>query len=159
MACDGAGCPCKSGAAHDQSELGSVGAAVRVLTLGTFDGLHAGHTRFLRNCADLGRLTVGVNSDQFVQQFKRKPTFNQTQRLDAVAAVRGVGKVRLNDGPGKDLIEDEQPDVLAVGPDWLGRDYLAQIGMTEQELFGLGVILAFLPPPRQPGLASSRLHD
>jgi cytidyltransferase-like protein len=130
----------------------------RVLTLGTFDILHAGHVRFLEVCASFGPLTVGVNSDGFVATFKPAPASVQQHRLEVIDALACVEGIRLNDGPGADLIRELQPDLLAVGPDWYGRDYPAQIGMSLNELLGQGTTLAFTGPPREPGLASSALR-
>ena len=45
-----------------------------VYTGGTFDLLHAGHVKFLRRCAEFGRVVVALNTDEFVEQYKgRKP--------------------------------------------------------------------------------------
>lgn len=110
-----------------------------VLTIGTFDIPHAGHARFLRECARFGRLMVGVNSDDFVLTYKGAlPVFSEVERMNLI---RGMGyDVFLNDGPGADLIRRLQPDVLAVGSDWINRDYLRQIGVTS-----LDCALVFLP--------------
>lgn len=116
--------------------------------------MHAGHIRFLENCAQLGSLTVGVNTDRFVRTYKPSPRYTHPQRAETLAALSCVTRVVFNDGPGKDLIEELRPDVLAVGPDWLTRDYLAQIGTTANQLLNI-CVLAFVGPPRQEGLASS----
>lgn len=129
---------------------------MRILTIGTFDLLHDGHRGMFHRAARIGELTVGVNTDRFVTGYKGAPAQTETERLHAVAEL-GYAAV-LNDGPGRDLIHAKRPDVLAIGPDWLTRDYLGQIGMTDDELFGLDVVLAFVPPPRQPGLSSSEIR-
>lgn len=110
----------------------------------------------LKRATWLGKLTVGVNTDRFVASYKAEPEQGQDQR---VAALQSLGYVTvLNDGPGTDLIFDLRPRTLAIGPDWFDRDYLGQIGMTADELFGLDVVLAFVPPPRVPGLSSTALR-
>ena len=131
---------------------------MRVLTLGTFDLLHAGHVRFLQTAASFGRLTVGVNTDRFVATFKPAPANKLQYRVEVIAALRCVEEALANDGPGAELIREVRPDVLAVGPDWLGRDYMGQIGMAIDELLGQGTTLAFMPPPRERGLSSSELR-
>jgi len=116
-----------------------------VLTIGTFDILHAGHAYLLRSCERLGdRVEVGVNSDRFVQAYKgRTPLFDQDERL---AMIRALGyPAHLNDGPGWELIERIAPDVLAIGDDWLGRDYLGQIGTTADAFRAARMVLAYIP--------------
>jgi cytidyltransferase-like protein len=100
----------------------------RVLTLGTFDIPHAGHAAFLRRCAEYGDLLVGVNSDHFVREYRgEEPVYDERERL---RLIRGMGYAAVtNDGPGAALIEEQQPDLLVIGSDWLRRDYLAQIGV------------------------------
>ena len=103
---------------------------MRVLTIGTFDIPHAGHAAFLRKCAQFGQLTVGVNSDDFVRDYKGEvPLYSQAERM---TLIEGMGyDVALNDGPGIDLIDIVEPDLLAIGSDWLTKDYLAQIDCDE----------------------------
>jgi cytidyltransferase-like protein len=119
-------------------------APCRVLTIGTFDILHHGHIAFLMQAARLGtELYVGVNTDRFVRQFKPPPVMGEAER---VHALRQLGyQVHLNDGPGRDLIETLGPDVLAIGSDWARRDYLAQIGVTQDWLDERKIILAYVP--------------
>lgn len=115
-----------------------------VLTIGTFDVLHFGHVAFLRQCARLGTdLVVGVNTDRFVTEFKPPAVMDQAER---VHALRQLGyAARLNDGPGRDLIADVRPDVLAIGSDWARKDYLAQVGVDQDWLDERKVILAYVP--------------
>jgi len=44
-----------------------------VYTGGTFDLFHANHVRFLRRCAELGSVTVSLNTDEFIQAYKGRP--------------------------------------------------------------------------------------
>lgn len=105
----------------------------RVLTLGTFDVPHAGHAAFLRRCAEYGDVLVGVNSDRFVAEYKGDPpVYSEAERL---ALIRAMGYAAVvNDGPGIALIEEQEPDLLAIGSDWLTRNYLGQIGMERPTL-------------------------
>ena len=118
--------------------------STRVLTIGTFDLLHHGHIAFLHQCARLGtELHVGVNTDRFTSQFKPPPVMTEDERAHAL---RQLGyRVMLNDGPGRDLIEDRGPDVLAVGSDWARKDYLAQVGVDQDWLDQRRIILAYVP--------------
>lgn len=117
----------------------------KVLTIGTFDVPHIGHAYLLRACERLGdTVEVGVNSDRFVRHYKgRTPLFDQDERR---MMIQSAGyPAHLNDGPGWDLITRVDPDVLAVGDDWLGRDYLTQIGTTVEQFREAGILLAFVP--------------
>jgi cytidyltransferase-like protein len=128
-----------------------------LLTIGTFDVPHMGHATFLRKCeryADL--VMVGVNTDSFVVQYKGKaPAFDQGERM---AVIRHLGyAVKLNDGPGRDLIHSVRPHVIAIGSDWLRRDYLAQIHMTADELERMECSLLYLP--YTPGISTSSIKE
>lgn len=114
-----------------------------VLTIGTFDLLHYGHIDFLKRCERMGRLIVGVNSDRFVQAFKPKAVMDQDERMYAMQ--QRWYEVKLNDGPGKELIETVDPDILAVGSDWARKDYLKQIGVDQDWLDEHNITLAYVP--------------
>lgn len=129
---------------------------MRVLTIGTFDLLHTGHRHLIARAAGSGELTVGVNSDRFVTEYKGEPIQSQDARMRRIAALEHVADVRLNDGPGRDLIEDVKPDLLVVGSDWADRDYLAQIGCTRELLEDLGCDLLFVA--RLPGFSTTALR-
>lgn len=129
---------------------------MRVLTIGTFDLLHCGHIRLFRRAAQFGELHVGVNSDRFVESYKgptREPFADRWRRVEKVGCVHGIHE---NDGPGIDLIRALMPDLLAVGSDWLDRDYLRQIGTSAEELVALDVSVLFLP--RTPGISTTQLR-
>lgn len=127
-----------------------------VLTIGTFDPVHADHVFLFRRCAALGDLTVGVNSDEFVRFYRGSPPmFSQDERM---AQVRATGyDATLNDGSGRDLIVSMQPDVLAIGSDWLRRDYFAQLAVDPDFLDDLEVGLLYLP--RGTTISASELKD
>ena len=128
----------------DFRERRLVPPSTRVLTIGTFDILHHGHIAFLHQCGRLGtELHVGVNTDRFVRQFKPPAVMGEDERAHAL---RQLGyHVLLNDGPGRDLIADRGPDVLAIGSDWARKDYLAQVGVTQDWLDERRIILAYVP--------------
>lgn len=128
---------------------------MKALTIGTFAVPHLGHAAFLRRCEDFGSLTVGVNSDRFVGEYRGiAPAFDQDERMTLIGAL-GY-RTLLNDGPGRALIFDERPEVLLVGTDWATRDYPAQIGVTQTELDELGVTVAYVPM-RPIGISSSEI--
>lgn len=115
-----------------------------VLTIGTFDLCHFGQVDFLRAAARLGTdMTVGVNTDAFTATYKRRPVMTQDERI---YAVRQLGYPALfNASAGRELISEVAPDVLAVGSDWARKDYLGQIGVTQDWLDERGITLAYVP--------------
>lgn len=119
-------------------------AVKTVLTIGTFDIPHMGHAAFLNAASELGdQLIVGVNSDRFVQQYKGSaPVFTFSERSKLLH--RAGYRVAANDGAGHELIRMVAPDILAIGSDWMERDYLNQIGVTQSEWDGLGIALVFV---------------
>ena len=120
------------------------GTSPVVLTIGTFDVLHFGQIAFLRKCSLLGsHLVVGVNSDRFTGSYKRRPVMSQDERMYALAAL-GFD-VTLNDGPGRDLIFEKKPGILAIGSDWARKDYYKQIDVTQDELDVAEICLAYVP--------------
>lgn len=131
---------------------------MRVLTLGTFDLFHVGHLNLLNRAHSFGgELVVGVNSDRFVEAYKRRPTVvKESDRLKIVQAVKGVDRALLNDGPGRDLIEQVNPSVVVVGSDWHRRDYLEQLDLTQQWVDAHGIAVAYVP--RTPMVSSSQLR-
>ena len=128
-----------------------------VLTIGTFDVLHFGHVAFLRQCARLGTdLVVGVNTDRFVTCFKPAPVMDQAER---VHALRQLGfAARLNDGPGRDLIDSVRPDVLAIGSDYARKDYYAQIDVDQDWLDERKVILAYVPYVQEMPISTTEIR-
>ena len=129
-----------------------------ILTLGTFDLFHAGHDHLLWRASGFGELIVGVNSDEFVKQYKgRYPVQHQLDRIDNVYKHPAVSDAFLNDGPGIDLIREQKPELLVIGSDWHDK-YLPQIGVTAEELFAeLRCGIVYLP--RTAGVSTTDLRD
>lgn len=126
--------------------------AVRVLTMGTFDLIHTGHVGLFAQCRTIagahGQVIVGVNSDEFVTQYKgRPPVIPLAHRLAVVGQLRDVDEAHPNEGGEAQpaLIEATAPDVIAVGDDWADRDYLAQINVTPAWLDRHGITVRYLP--------------
>lgn len=115
------------------------------LTIGTFDTPHLGHGYLFRFCETLAdRVVVGVNTDRFVQEYKKfAPLYRTAERMSMIAQM-GYEVVE-NDSAGRDLIEKVRPDLLVIGSDWLRKDYLAQIDMTSEDFDRLRIALVFMP--------------
>lgn len=125
---------------------------MKVLTIGTFDLLHPGHIALLERCVELGgdraQVYVGVNTDDFIKRYKGSyPIMSLVERLEMLRSVRWVDEVLINKGNEdcRVLIDEVKPDLLVVGSDWVGKDYLKQTGLTREYLERRNVALVFLP--------------
>lgn len=149
----------------------------RVLTVGTFDLYHSGHTNFLFNCFKLTgadsssvydrnhNLMVGLNSDEFVQTYKGKaPVYSYKERRSLLVNNRYVWGVEENDSPTMEsLLIDVQNygqrryDILVVGSDWAKKDYYAQIGVDQEWLDSKGILLCYIPYTE--GISTTQLKE
>jgi rfaE bifunctional protein nucleotidyltransferase chain/domain len=93
-----------------------------VLTMGTFDILHEGHSMYLEAARGFGDfLIVGMDSDEKVRERKGpgRPVVPELERLRMVTHQRGVGLVTLKrHGDIRwSLVDAVQPDVLVATAD------------------------------------------
>jgi D-glycero-beta-D-manno-heptose 1-phosphate adenylyltransferase len=103
-----------------------------VLTSGTFDILHEGHSMYLEAARAYGDfLIVGVDSDEKVRRRKGawRPAVPELERLRMVTHQRGVGLVTLKhlDEPRWSLIKAVRPDVLVATADTYRQDEIAEL--------------------------------
>lgn len=102
-----------------------------VITYGTFDLLHVGHTRLLwrlRKLAD--RVVVGCSTDAFNNEKGKQTIMSFEQREEMLASIRYVDKVIPENGweQKEDDIKRENAHIFAIGEDWAGEfDYLADL--------------------------------
>ena len=119
-----------------------------ILTLGTFDMLHAGHMKLFKKCLQLGDLVVGLNTDEFVKKFKnRKPIMSYKEREEMIKETGLVSKVISNnqsDGTIKGVVLKSKANMIVVGSDWARKDYLKQIGLTWDWLDKHGVGICYV---------------
>ncbi|MBI4921559.1 MAG: adenylyltransferase/cytidyltransferase family protein [Devosia nanyangense] len=95
-----------------------------VLTYGTFDLFHIGHTRLLERARALGdRLMVGISSDEFNAVKGKRGVIPYEHRAEIVGAMRCVDEVfPENDWEQKERdIRRLGADVLVMGDDWAGK--------------------------------------
>lgn len=109
---------------------------------------HSGHVAFLRKCAQVGFVTVSLNTDEFIKNYKgNAPVMSYAEREAVLLACRYVDAVVPNVG-GADstaAIELSQPDIIIIGSDWARRDYYSQMGFTQDWLDERGIGLAYIP--------------
>lgn len=125
----------------------AAGKFQNVYVIGVFDLFHRGHLELLKNAKALGqRLIVAINGDEMVSRYKRKPFFNEQDRLDIIKACRYVDEAFIiRDFDNKDTITQYKIDAIVHGNDWERSSYLEQIRVTEDYLAENNVSLVLLP--------------
>ena len=84
------------------------------------DVLHSGHFAILRKAATLGRLVVGVLTDEAVAGYKRYPAVPYGQRVEMLRSIRGVSRVvEQSTLSYREVVERLRPDIVVHGDDWL----------------------------------------
>lgn len=118
-----------------------------VYVIGVFDLFHRGHLELLRNAKGLGqRLIVAINGDEMVSRYKRRPFFNEQDRLDIIKACRYVDEAFIiRDFDNKAAISQYNIDAIVHGNDWERTSYLEQIRVTEDYLAENNIALVLLP--------------
>ena len=112
---------------------GDLRAAGKTVTLahGTFDLLHLGHVRHLREAkATSDVLVVTLTTDRFVNKGPGRPVFTGAQRAEMLAALDFVDYVALNDAPtAEPAIHAMRPSIYAKGADYIdaGQDVTGKI--------------------------------
>jgi glycerol-3-phosphate cytidylyltransferase len=128
---------------------------INVITLGTFDCLHIGHIKLLQKCEEIagsGKVTVGLNSDQFIFDYKGKPPImNYKERMDVILELKLVDSVMINSqscGDAKQVILDSKADMIVIGSDWARKDYVKQLGIDWDWLdeHGIGICYVTYTP-------------
>lgn len=117
-----------------------------VLTVGTFDTPHMGHSKFLYMASKLGDLVVGLNTDDYVEKYKgKRSVFSFEERRNIILTLPFVSAVASNSQDDlKPLILDFAPDFLCIGSDW-GMKYYDQAKVTQEWLDTNGVTFIMLP--------------
>jgi D-glycero-beta-D-manno-heptose 1-phosphate adenylyltransferase len=103
-----------------------------VLTSGSFDILHEGHSMYLEAARGFGDfLIVGLDSDEKLRKRKGpgRPAVPELERLRMVTHQRGVGLVTLkhSDDPRWSLIKAVRPDVLVATAETYTDDEIAEL--------------------------------
>lgn len=84
------------------------------------DVIHSGHISIIRKAEKLGKLIVGVLSDEAVVSYKRFPLLPFEERKTMFENISGVYKVVEQKVLSyKDNLEKYQPDYVVHGDDWI----------------------------------------
>ena len=93
----------------------------RVMAVGVFDLLHAGHLHYLEQAKELGdHLTVVVAHDDTVRKRKHEPIPGMELRQRMVAGLKPVDEALIGSPPTQpifDIVEIAKPDIIALGYD------------------------------------------
>ncbi len=121
---------------------------LKIYTGGTFDLIHSGHVNFLQRCAEIGSVTVALNTDEFIAEYKGKPpVMSYDERFAVLSEFRCVTNILPNTGgaDSTEAIEGVNPDVIAIGSDWARKDYYKQMGFTQDWLDERNISLMYIP--------------
>ena len=110
----------------DQEDLAVVSEKVRQVERRTVymcfstDMIHSGHIAIIKKAARLGKLIVGVLSDEAVVSYKRFPLLPFTERKALFENISGVSKVvEQRTLSYRENLEHYQPDYVVHGDDWV----------------------------------------
>ena len=83
------------------------------------DIIHGGHISIIKKAQRLGRLIIGVLSDEAVASYKRMPLVPAAERRVMFENIAGVWKVvEQNSLSYRENLEKYRPDVVVHGDDW-----------------------------------------
>ncbi len=115
----------------------------RVMAVGVFDLLHAGHLHYMEQAKSLGdHLTVVVAHDDTVRMRKHEPVTGQELRRRMVNGLKPVDDAIIGNPPDVpifDILPVVQPDIIALGYDQEHaedriRTQLDELGFTKIEV-------------------------
>jgi len=93
----------------------------RVMAVGVFDLLHAGHLHYLEQAKELGdHLTVVIAHDDTVRMRKHEPVTSMDLRCRMVAGLKPVDQAIIGNPPSVPIYEIlplVTPDIIAIGYD------------------------------------------
>jgi len=117
---------------------------VRVMAVGVFDLLHAGHLHYLEQAKALGNhLTVVVAHDDTVRKRKHEPVTGQNLRRRMVEGLKPVDEAIIGNPPDVpifDILPTANPDVIALGYDQEHAEERIRISLEERGLGHIKVI-------------------
>ena len=91
----------------------------RVYMCFSTDMLHSGHISIIKKAAKLGKLTIGVLSDEAIASYKRFPLMPFDERKSLFENITGVDKVISQDTLSYTTVLNElKPDYVVHGDDW-----------------------------------------
>ena len=93
----------------------------RVMAVGIFDLLHAGHLHYVEQAKSLGEeLVVVIAHDETVRKQKHEPVTGQDLRRRMVEGLKPVNQAIIGNPPGVpifEILKQIDPDLIALGYD------------------------------------------
>jgi len=92
-----------------------------IFTNGCFDILHPAHIKLLKFCKEMGKVVVGINSDDSIKRLKgsSRPFFTQDDRKFMLESNKYVDEVYIFDEDTPyNLIKRLNPDTIVKGGDY-----------------------------------------
>ncbi len=106
-------------------DLGAVSAKLKeiesrlVYMCFSTDIIHGGHINIIKKAQRLGKLIIGVLSDEAVASYKRFPLVSYEDRKTMLENISGVSKVVVQNSLSyKDNLQKYRPDIVVHGDDW-----------------------------------------
>ncbi len=100
------------------SKLQEIESRTVYMTFST-DIIHGGHIAIIKKAEKLGKLIIGVLSDEAVAGYKRFPLVSAKERKKLFASIAGVYKVVDQKTLSyRENLEKYQPDIVVHGDDW-----------------------------------------
>jgi len=113
-----------------------------VAVSGGFDPVHIGHIRMFRDAAGLGKLTVILNTDDFLLRKKGYVFITLDERKEILESIKYVDRVVVSidkDDSVCKTLAMLKPDVFANGGDRTGKSEIRETEICRQ----LGIEMAF----------------
>ena len=83
------------------------------------DVVHPGHLNIINTAKELGRVVVGLLTDEAIASYKRRPFFSFEQRKMLVEHIKGVDEVVTQETLDYvDNLRKFRPDFVVHGDDW-----------------------------------------
>ena len=83
------------------------------------DVVHPGHLNIINTAKELGRVVVGLLTDEAIASYKRRPFFSYEQRKTLVEHLKGVDEVVPQATLDYvDNLREFRPDFVVHGDDW-----------------------------------------
>ncbi len=116
----------------------------RVMAVGVFDLLHAGHLHYMEQAKSLGDyLVVVVAHDDTVRKRKHEPVTGQDLRRRMVEGLKPVDEAVIGNPPDVpifDILPDVKPDVIALGYDQEHAEERIRASLDERGLGHIKVV-------------------
>tara|TARA_B100000131_G_scaffold73128_1_gene69383 strand:- start:2724 stop:3188 length:465 start_codon:yes stop_codon:yes gene_type:complete len=116
----------------------------RVMAVGVFDLLHAGHLHYMEQAKSLGDyLVVVVAHDDTVRKRKHEPVTGQDLRRRMVEGLKPVDEAVIGNPPDVpifDILPDVKPDIIALGYDQEHAEERIRASLDERGLGHIKVV-------------------